>query len=751
MDFCHLLFYVFAILVNGLDCIPVEPAFANGSSISGNDCDGLPLNSGIRPDPLNCQKYCNCGSSTCTCGTCVNNELFDSTFLGCNYWDKVDCGDRPNPYNPTDKCDSKPCQNHGLCTQNEKCEDFICKCTYGYMGERCEKPTKESEISVFTVPVGAGDGTIIVCPSGEITIIDMGWKKGASKLLWKEDIYIFLKLVAGLNWYDKPMKIFLTHDDFDHVSYINDLLGYIEGEIEFYIGSSVEEYEKQGLVNFGRHDVYEAYGGGSGDSERACGYFDHYDTKSDFFPCRWKLKRQNGHEVDADPIDNNVNICPTDSTWSLTLMAANYFERKTLSSFSSEPNMNSLVMKLTPREQDEPSMIFLGDFENEKPEGDNLNYDQLILASSYQYQCNKDKTELNSGLMSKVLMIPHHGAKTNGNGEAKFFNEVFPKGKHNDPFLSIISSHIKPSTDKNTPSANHPNCEVIENLRAVLTDLEPNVPDYTYIECRDDRPYPNNWDRQLMPKHNDDKFSDILMGELQTTTLDLDHIFYKDVKLHYIYTKMTSKSYDKAPTVRMSELPYSTKSSQTCNADIECDGKMTCLPMTYIVDKQEVRFCRDISNIIKIGSIGVKTADCADCGMSTKDSSIKLKITSLDPDDDDDDNFCETIELKYDFPYDFKRGAYDIFESTDGVLGNCEKASMEAVIEKLHGGFTMELFHKGPDSITVEYVDAITHIDPTTRDSDARYRCEFNEELDGSIEWKSIKGTNCAFKFNALL
>ena len=57
---------------------------------------------GIFPDPENCKNYYLCGSSgDCTLFTCDDDLLFDEFLLVCNFAEFVDCGERPNPYEPT--------------------------------------------------------------------------------------------------------------------------------------------------------------------------------------------------------------------------------------------------------------------------------------------------------------------------------------------------------------------------------------------------------------------------------------------------------------------------------------------------------------------------------------------------------------------------------------------------------------------------------------------------------------------------
>lgn len=61
-----------------------------------------PFDTNIYPDPDNCQNYYLCGSpDDCTLLSCDPGLLFDEVLLACNFAEFVDCGDRPNPLDPT--------------------------------------------------------------------------------------------------------------------------------------------------------------------------------------------------------------------------------------------------------------------------------------------------------------------------------------------------------------------------------------------------------------------------------------------------------------------------------------------------------------------------------------------------------------------------------------------------------------------------------------------------------------------------
>ena len=59
---------------------------------------------GTYPDPENCRNFYECDLVQCYLKTCAEGDLFDAAMTICNFAYMVDCGDRPNPYDPTRKC-----------------------------------------------------------------------------------------------------------------------------------------------------------------------------------------------------------------------------------------------------------------------------------------------------------------------------------------------------------------------------------------------------------------------------------------------------------------------------------------------------------------------------------------------------------------------------------------------------------------------------------------------------------------------
>merc|ERR1712224_735820 len=140
-------------------------------------------------------------------------------------------------------------------------------------------------------------------------------------------------------------------------------------------------------------------------------------------------------------------------------MAANY------DTFGNNRNYNSLVMKLTPVGSRSPSMLFLGDFQ-----GATL-WNTLIDMSEHYQKVGKE--EIKDGLLSDVLMVPHHGARSEGNNNEQIYNEIFrgrnPDGTIPDPDdIDEDDKYFKPTRAFSIISADidqqWPQCAVIKNI-----------------------------------------------------------------------------------------------------------------------------------------------------------------------------------------------------------------------------------------------------------------------------------------------
>lgn len=73
-------------------------------------------------------------------------------------------------------------------------------------------PAADGLFHVYALPIGQGDARVIQCPSGEISIFDMGTSDDPAAGFWTAtEIRNFLQGNFHL-----VTNIFLTHNHFDH-------------------------------------------------------------------------------------------------------------------------------------------------------------------------------------------------------------------------------------------------------------------------------------------------------------------------------------------------------------------------------------------------------------------------------------------------------------------------------------------------------------------------------------------------------
>ena len=82
-------------------------------------------------------------------------------------------------------------------------------------------PAADGNLNIFALPVGQGDCTVIQCPKGDITIIDLGSRKSTG--FDQQDLINYLN---GQN----VEKIFLTHSDLDHINLLIPFLNSLKAQ-----------------------------------------------------------------------------------------------------------------------------------------------------------------------------------------------------------------------------------------------------------------------------------------------------------------------------------------------------------------------------------------------------------------------------------------------------------------------------------------------------------------------------------------
>ena len=86
-------------------------------------------------------------------------------------------------------------------------------------------PAADGNLNIFALPVGQGDCTVIQCPNGDITIIDLGSRKSTG--FDSQDLINYLN---GQN----VEAIFLTHSDLDHVNLLMPFLNSLKAQNKSY-------------------------------------------------------------------------------------------------------------------------------------------------------------------------------------------------------------------------------------------------------------------------------------------------------------------------------------------------------------------------------------------------------------------------------------------------------------------------------------------------------------------------------------
>merc|ERR1712187_467315 len=113
----------------------------------------------------------------------------------------------------------------------------------------------------------------------------------------------------------------------------------------------------------------------------------------------------------------------------------------------------------------------------------------------------------------------------------------------------------------------------------------------------------------------------------------------------------------------------------------------------------------------------ILTSDCNGCGMSTTFSDLDLRICGLRS----GFRCCTAEELDTSFTDNFVPG--EVYSCEGDDLGECENFDIGSVSSG--SDIEMRLFHTGTDGGRFDWVTV-------TLDSSEKYRCFFEEELDGN-------------------
>jgi len=245
-----------------------------------------------------------------------------------------------------------------------------------------------SDVQVFTIPVGQGDSTVIRCPNGEISIIDMGCLGGCG--ITQADYINLIKTSVLGNDYSKLKRVFLTHPDDDHLNY-----GYAYSAAG---ASGLLIDWRNNKPTGAKLDVYLGNSFAWWVAQK--NFVTFLDTTADLKK-HWKSNWQ------AHP---DVQICSDPST-TIKIIASDL----ATGAIANSKNARSMVMSL--RIGDVKKMLFLGDFEKQ------TTYNTLLFPGSP----NAFNPYIKEISQHPILVVPHHGSGSEGNPNSRFYNVVDPK------------------------------------------------------------------------------------------------------------------------------------------------------------------------------------------------------------------------------------------------------------------------------------------------------------------------------------
>ena len=284
---------------------------------------------------------------------------------------------------------------------------------------------------MFTLPVGQGDSTVIKCPNGDISIIDMGCRGGCEHMSITQYVkFIETHFLIDFDSYSGLKQVFLTHPDADHINFAYDGKG--NGLMEKWL------------------EWVETYGGG----EDLHIYLTNNEAWFNPFPASqivknfvdWIIEHYTSFIFDVqwgNSPKSEVKFCPEDMPdASINLIASDLG--------TVTKNARSMVLSL--RIGDKRKMLFLGDLETQ---------------SSYNNLLWPGNPYVNEISYHDILMVPHHGSASNGNPNARFYNAI-------NPTYAIVSSAIW--------SRNywHPKMETLQAIchgQTLAVDPTPGSPD----------------------------------------------------------------------------------------------------------------------------------------------------------------------------------------------------------------------------------------------------------------------------------
>ena len=289
-------------------------------------------------------------------------------------------------------------------------------------------PMKNTYIQITAYAVGQGDYTSIICPNGDLVIIDMGSTRGTS--FKGQQINDLLKDYFSHNPTSK-MRIIVTHPDRDHYNLFQAGLNNLNSKVDYFILS-------------GKYSDYKAFKTWLENSFSA----NQINVINQGYKCYGNSECKVSPPGKNSPVINPQTLCNNDPLVNWNILGANLGKSK---------NSQSAVIKLQYYNNRLSTVLFPGDFETDDAQEDLINH----------YAGTRD-------LEATIYKIAHHGASRLANN-LEFLKAVQPQ--------TAFVSQAYPTT-----TFAHPRCDVIETPTGLLAvgsiqTVDPNIGLHSPFAC----------------------------------------------------------------------------------------------------------------------------------------------------------------------------------------------------------------------------------------------------------------------------
>lgn len=410
----------------------------------------------------------------------------------------------------------------------------------GFVVHKNLSALSDEYLKVHFFPVGDGDATIIECydnPSDKstnisLTLINAGSKSSSKKSIQIEYFKFLYSLLSDSKY--KLDNIIISNSNPKYYNFLEPFVSAKQTElkrIRFYVGGRRTSYLLDDI--FENHDfVYEfTRKDGRHTDIHSCGHY--AKNKRDFYNC---IKK--GRYGVVDDSDEVIQIC---DKFQISVIAANYetwFEEKdylnqdrnnkssvdtVLEKAASPPRKNDtnyLVLKVTPTEKSQPS-ILLGNFENNDkvgPRKGNYDYYSLIKdAHDYHTKAKNNPVSLGGGLASTLISMPQL--------------DIIPEQKSED---FLYSNLVQPSlvvSNGDTTGDESPSCEALDAVDRYLTMFSTSLTNTYQCQAKTGKKDTENTNIQFV------RSSDNIY---QTCVIDLSNSSQAEKKYNLYTFKMTS-------------------------------------------------------------------------------------------------------------------------------------------------------------------------------------------------------------------